>query len=61
MAVNITNIKSGDTVIKHGSVTVNIHGGTGSQNYDGLVFNTPVLADISEKYTDRFDDPTYYG
>ncbi len=66
MAIDIANCISG-VEIKHGITVVNIpnSGGsvTGTPYYQTLetdVTNTPVIADIQEKYTDRFDDRSYY-
>lgn len=60
MAIDIRNLKpSVTTVIKHGTITVN----PGTRNMNLLshyspdhVWNTPVIADLDEKYDAKFDD-----
>ena len=61
MAIDIKNVKSDDTIIKNAGIVVNTADPTGYQTLDSRVVNTPTIENISGKYTDRFDDPTYYG
>jgi len=49
--------------IKNGSIILNkpLKGySDGPLAYNRYVDNTPVVTDIDDKYTDRFDDPNYY-
>ena len=65
MAIDVRNLKpSVTTVIKHGTMTVN----PGTRIMNAMlhyspdhVWNTPVIADIDDKYDARLDDPTYYN
>jgi hypothetical protein len=65
MAIDIRNLKpTVTTTIKHGTITV----GHGCKALDAMkhyspdhVKNTPVIADIDDKYDAKFDDPTYYN
>ena len=59
MAVDIKNIKAGDTVIKHGISVVNV-AGTGHQTMEDRVYSLPTIENISGKYDQRFDDVNYY-
>ena len=57
----VFTVKSGEP-IKHGTIlTLTNPPATGQATYDGFVVNTPVIADITVVYQERFDDPTYYG
>ncbi len=62
MSVDVTKaINAND--IKNGSMVLNkpLKGySDGPLAYDRYVDNKPVIADIDDKYTDRFDDLNYY-
>jgi hypothetical protein len=49
--------------IKNGTVVVTVYptGPTASNNNNNSVYNKPVIADIENKYADKFDDLTYYS
>lgn len=62
MSVDVAKAISANA-IKNGSVILNkpLKGyADGPLAYDAYVDNKPVIEDIDEKYTDRFDDLTYY-
>lgn len=53
----------GDGVIKHGNIIMNYAVPSGLNRFESnedAVFNTPIMAEISGKFSERFDDPTYY-
>jgi hypothetical protein len=59
MAVEIRLMRSGQPIV-HGSCVVSC---TPVGEYSTLktnVVNTPTIAEIQEKYDDRFDNPGYY-
>ena len=53
-AIAINNIKNGTSIV---GVYPTASGIGISNTY---VKNTPIITDIEDKYTDKFDDPTYY-
>ena len=59
MATDINKAISGNP-IKNGSIVTNTLFTGYSKTYNYYVKNTPTITDIQEKYTDRFDDPSYY-
>ncbi len=61
MGIDICNCTSG-VAIKHGISTLHIPD-SGVYEYQTLendVINTPVIGDMEENYSGRFDDTTYY-
>ena len=48
--------------IKNGTLIVSVYptGPTSSNKNNETVSNKPSIADIENKYSDKFDDPTYY-
>jgi len=59
MANDIAKAISGNN-IKNGSIVTNTLFTGQYKTYNYYVKNTPTLTDIQAKYTDRFDDPSYY-
>lgn len=60
MSNDIGLAKNGE-LIKHGTLVISTSSTTNSfQTLDNNVYNKPVIADIENKYDDRFDDITYY-
>jgi hypothetical protein len=57
------NATTATTLIKNGTMLVQTGGfvtNSGIVARDTYVLNTPVLSDFSNKYTNRFDYPSYY-
>jgi hypothetical protein len=51
----------GSNVIKNGTTVVGVYPtASGIGLYNNYVKNTPTIVDIENKYSDKFDDPTYY-
>ena len=48
--------------IKNGTVVVTVYptGPTENNKNNNYVSNKPVIGDIENKYSNKFDDPTYY-
>lgn len=60
MSNDIGLAKSGE-LIKHGTLVISTSSTTNSfQTLDNNVYNKPAIADIENKYDERFDDITYY-
>ena len=63
MAIDIIAISSGNS-IKNGTmvVTCGVTGfpASGTIVYNKYVNNNPTIANIESKFTNRFDDPSYY-
>lgn len=62
MAIDIATIVTANP-IKNGTIVVQACGGyygSGVITRDTYVLNTPTSGDIGSKYTNRFNDPSYY-
>lgn len=48
--------------IKNGTLIVSVYptGPTDSNKNNDFVSNKPIITDIENKYSDKFDDPSYY-
>jgi len=63
MANDIANSVNSTTVINNGSIIVGQAGNPFYQLVDdeNPAVNIPTIANIQAKYTDKFDDTTYYS
>jgi hypothetical protein len=59
MAIDIIKAKTAN-VIKNGSAVVTCSAAGFYSLNDEDALNTPTIAAIQEKYTNRFDNPSYY-
>jgi hypothetical protein len=58
---NDISLAKSDQPIKHGTLIIATSAVTNSFQYqNNNVYNKPFIADIENKYDDRFDDVTYY-
>lgn len=57
---DIDNALSSTTTIKNGTVVVSCLKTGEYKTQDDHVINTPILSAITDKYNNRYDDPSYY-